>query len=170
MVEFRAAAHPNDLDAQASSHARIGSIRRQQGRLEEALPELRRAVELRPDKGEFHERYANALTGAGRLAEAEREYRTALELGAPPGKESAVRRNFAVMLLQAHRPPEAVEQARRAVELQASPANHEALAFTLMQAGRLDDAVETLEAAVIAHPGDSSLQKRLAQLRNARAR
>ena len=50
------------------------------GRVADALPHLRRAVELAPGSAAAHSDYGGALAAAGQLAKAEAELRRALEI------------------------------------------------------------------------------------------
>jgi tetratricopeptide (TPR) repeat protein len=168
VAHYRAAGATSDTAAKASAHARVGSIRRQQKRLDEALAELKEAVRLRPDYGEFHDRYANALNDAGRIAEAEVEYKAAIALG-PKEEESARRRNYAILLVNAGRNAEALEQARLAVALEPGGVTYELLAFVLASSGQTAEAVQALEQAVQRDPQNAALRSRLEQLRRGAA-
>ena len=54
------------------------------GRLDEAVAELRRAVELKPDSAELHRLLAQALFESGRMPEATAERAAAERLQAKP--------------------------------------------------------------------------------------
>jgi len=65
----------------ARSHRALGETLLYQDKLDEALVELRRAVELAPQEPSVHESLAKALAAKGLNAEAEQEMRRAQ---APP--------------------------------------------------------------------------------------
>jgi Flp pilus assembly protein TadD len=67
----------------------LGLIYIQQGRSDEALPPLARAVELRDNAPVFQNNLGMALEGSGHLAAARRAYAAALEADSSYSKASA---------------------------------------------------------------------------------
>jgi protein O-mannosyl-transferase len=71
-------------------HRQLGDALDQEGRYDEALPELRAAVNPRHHAGDelIHLGFGNYYQRHGRLQEAVAEYRTALSLGSDPGPKA----------------------------------------------------------------------------------
>jgi Flp pilus assembly protein TadD len=68
----------------ARGHRVLGETLLYQNKLDDAIVELRRAVELAPQEPIMHESLAKALTAKGLTAEAEEETRRAQQLQPPP--------------------------------------------------------------------------------------
>jgi Flp pilus assembly protein TadD len=64
----------------ARGHRALGETLLYQNQLDEAITELRRAVELEPQEPIMHESLAKALTAKGLTAEADEETRRAQQL------------------------------------------------------------------------------------------
>jgi tetratricopeptide (TPR) repeat protein len=95
------------------AHALLGDIAFAQGDSTQAVTEYALALELRPDDGMLHYRYARLLADVGRLPDAERELRRAIELEplfAPPYL------GLALVLDTRGSRAEALEQYRRYLE------------------------------------------------------
>ena len=118
----------------------------QLGRLDEAIPQFQKALEIRPDFAEGYYNFANALVQQGKLAEAMADYRKAIELD-PHYPEA--HNNLGTALLQSGNPTEAVAHYRSAVELK--PDYTEArrnLASTLYQQGQTREALGQWREAI----------------------
>jgi len=128
----------------------LGTIRRRQGRKDEALMALKRAAELVPDDAEAHNNLGNALRDQYLLAEAEVCYQRALQLQ-PDFIEA--RYNLGYIFKEQKRLEEAETQYRRTLELKPdyAPA-HNNLGNLLKEQGRLDEARVSLEAAIALEP------------------
>jgi Flp pilus assembly protein TadD len=105
------------------AHAGLGGVLAQRGRLDEAIPHLLKAAELDPTNAAARANLCLALSLAGRPAEAIPYAREAVALsnGANPLILDLLGRLYA----QANRLPDAIEAARRAVDV-ARAANDEA--------------------------------------------
>jgi Flp pilus assembly protein TadD len=68
----------------ARGHRALGETLLYQGKVDEAVVELRRAVELAPGEQVMHESLAKALEAKGLTAEAEAERRQAQKPGPAP--------------------------------------------------------------------------------------
>lgn len=100
----------------------------------------------------------------GRLTEAEAAYRASLRRETTP----EVLNDLANLLLETRRPDEALETARRAVELKpGSPVALDTLAETLLELGRVDEAYGTILKALAAAPEVPVFQLTLARIHRA---
>lgn len=102
---------------QAQTHSAIGWILARQGRTTEALPHLRRAVELMPKDAEKRNNFGNGLLLAGQPAEAQTQFREALRLR-PRFAEAA--NGLGVALLRLGRRDDAIASFQRAIALRPS--------------------------------------------------
>lgn len=148
----------NDTAAKAPhnprAHAGIGAALLADGKAGEAIPPLRRAVELDPQLAEAHNNLANALSDTGRGAEALAHFARALDLA--PDKPST-RYNYGTALLQLGRLDEAMTQQRAALKLHPQFAEAQcALAHALVAAGRPTEAIPHYERAITLKPGFAS--------------
>ena len=62
------------------AHTNLGIALRDQGKLDEAIAEYRKAIRLKPDLAEAHHNLGIALASQGKLDEAIAEYRKAIRL------------------------------------------------------------------------------------------
>jgi len=85
-----AAGPPTGIAVPIRIPPRLAAIRRRQGRLDESLAHLDRALRLRPGHPSARLNRASALEGLGRTAEARREYESLLR-DQPPGSDLAAR-------------------------------------------------------------------------------
>ena len=86
-ADVAAAAYHRAIDWQESKPEKVsgpllnlGSLLLQENRVEEAIPYLRRAVEISPNEAEIHEKLGKALLQANQLRKAETELQRAVEL------------------------------------------------------------------------------------------
>jgi tetratricopeptide (TPR) repeat protein len=93
----------------------LGVLAQREGRLDEAIRHLDRAVELRPEDLPARLRLGEAQVDAGRPREAEVTYRAALELDP---ESAAAEVGLGRVAYDAGRTEEAIERFRRALELQ----------------------------------------------------
>ena len=130
----------------------LGITLAQQGRLDEAIADFRRALEINPDLAQAHHNLGIALQEQGRLEEAAASYRRAVEL--KPDYASAY--NYLGMALKdLSRLDEAVACYRRAVELK--PDFVEAcnnLAAVLQDQGQLAEAIACYRRVLQYKPDD----------------
>jgi protein O-mannosyl-transferase len=120
------------------------------GRLEEAVPHIRRAIELQPRRPAFHFNYGIILVPQGKLAAAAAEYSTAVQLR--PGFSEA-RNNLVNVLLMQNRFQEALDQALIAIRLEPNNASQSAnAASALWSLGKTNQAATYFEGALRAQP------------------
>ncbi|WP_096704608.1 tetratricopeptide repeat protein [Magnetospirillum sp. 15-1] len=120
------------------------------GRLEEAVAEYRRTLDLHPDLEDALANLGMALYGLGRLEQAEGCYRRLLEMR--PGNAMAAN-NLGNILRQSGRLDEAETVCRQAVEIMPNlAAGHYNLGLVLAGLGRLPEAVDSHRRAVEAAP------------------
>jgi tetratricopeptide (TPR) repeat protein len=126
---------------------------------EEALPLLRRAVELRPDLADFHHNLGVALAHLGRLDEAVASFREALRL--KPEGASALS-NLGLALAQQGKFDEAVAAFNDCLRLEpASVDSLHRLGNVLRNNGRPADALVHLQEAVRLRPESAELHHSL---------
>ena len=159
--EFQACIATGDTTRVADCHSEIGLIYKAQGKPEEAVGMLARAVELSPEKVDLRGVYANTLAELGQGFAAEIEYREALEYEADPRTRAVIHRNYGVFLLLDERFPAGIEQCRKALELARSAENYVTLAVAYHDGGRRPDAVKLLREGLAAHPGHPALSQLL---------
>jgi len=146
----------------------LGAALQQLGRLEDALPALRQAVNLTQRDPEAQGNLGIVLLHLGRLAEAEPVLRRALQL-AP--KAAAFHSNLGAVLLGLGRPGEAEASYRRTVELAPDYAEARAnLGLTLLDQNRLEEAETSLRRALALAPDYESAQSLLGAILADRAR
>jgi len=138
------------LDRGASSHLRRGLAFEEAGRIEDAIAEHEKALELDPDLSLAH---ANLIILYGRTNQpqkAEEHFRAAVRID-PNHADSYY--NYGVLLLKEGKNAEAEEMFRKAVE--ANPFHSQAyhnLGFVREKQGRLDEALEFYLKAVERQP------------------
>jgi tetratricopeptide (TPR) repeat protein len=120
----------------------LGTDALNNGRIEEALPLLRQAVEANPDEAEIHNSYGFALAAVGRAAEAIAHFRTAIALS--PDYPVA-HNNLALALAQLGQSGEAAIEFKKALALRPDyPEAQGGLGSLLTQSGRLSEAIPLL--------------------------
>ena len=133
----------------------LGRIALREGRHEEAVPLLERALAARPNAAVGHAELAAALQNLGRDEEAERAARRAIELD--PALLIA-HNTLGNALRGLRRPLEAAASFRRALALDSSPvAVHLNLAAALREAGDAEGALHALAGAAELRPDDAEL-------------
>jgi len=129
----------------------LGRIREQQGRLEEALSEYRRAAALRPQYGAALLRAGGLLLRLGQTRTAERAFQGALELDPKSGAAQAGLGRSALALAD---PKRAIERLQAALALapEASSLHYE-LAMAYRQTGAVEQARAHLARRGAVEPG-----------------
>jgi len=124
----------------------LGNAAKACGRIEEAMDDYRKALEIDPECCTAHYSYANALKDLGRLDEAIAELQKALE--ADPTFVLA-HNNLGNVLRRCGRIDEAVAEFQKALKLDPeSVMAHNNLGTALRDGGRLDEAVAQFRAAL----------------------
>lgn len=140
----------------------LGYALLQQGRIDDAIVQLRAALAISPDLPEAHNNLGVALGQQGRLAEALEHLRRAI--AADPRYAEAYN-NLGNVYAAMGRTGEAAEQFAIATELE--PDFSEAfrnLALARTAQGRRDEALAALEAAVTVNPADANARNDLGVL------
>ncbi len=131
-------------------HTNLGIALAEEGRVDEAIAYLRRALDLNANQPDVPYNLALALTQAGRLDEAAAYHLRALELDP---HHARARRHLAGILLQRGRFDEAIDQFRRLVDMAPEDVNAlYNLGSLLAQQGKTDEAIAHLGRAVKLQP------------------
>src|SRR5580692_232698 len=131
---------PSSAEAHASRAFSLANLHK----WTEAEPEFRRSLELNPNNATTHYFYAfTFLLAENRQAEAMDQMRAALSLDPLP---SIVNSNYAILLIDSRRFPEALAQFQKVLERDGNfqPAHHK-LSHLYAMTGRFADAVNELE-------------------------
>jgi protein O-mannosyl-transferase len=149
-----AATRDNDL-----ANYKIGCLRLEQGRLDEAVAFLAEVVRINPRHAEGHTNLAIALDRMGRTPEALEHFREALK-GEP--NNTQVMNNLGLALVKAHQLPQAIDAFEEAVKRVPDFADAQNnLGNALAAAGRLEEAVAHYQQALRIRPGSAKTQDNL---------
>jgi tetratricopeptide (TPR) repeat protein len=148
---------PDDTSALAAkAHSSFGVALAKAGRLDEAIPQFRKAIEIRPANVQAHNNLGVALVQAGKLDEGIVQLREVL-LNAPDNAEA--RNNLGDALLRKGSLDEAIAQFRKVLEVNPASAGVQFnLGRALARKGMLDEAIEHLQKAAGADPGFAPAQ------------
>ena len=122
------------------------------GRINEALPQFQRSLELDPGQPKVHSDYGVALLDLGRTRDAISHFQLALQID--PDYVEAYS-NLGLALLSLNRLPEALNYFKQALRLQPdfAPAYYN-LGNTYLEMGQADAAIESYERAIVIDPRD----------------
>ena len=135
------------------AHHNLGNLHHNQGRQEEAIEHLRRAIVIKPDLAEAHYNLANALVAVRRHGEAIDHLRQAIALDP---RFTEAHNTLGYLLLALDRVAEAIDHLQSALDIQKDHvAAHVNMGNALGALGRLDDAVARLEHAISLDPGEA---------------
>ena len=155
-AELTARSRPDD----ATALNRLATRYLQVGRVEDAVAQLRRAVQLAPRDAAARSNLGTALQARGELAEATRELEMAARL---KPNDDAVRFNLGNGYYAAGRRADAVRELTRAVALNGENADaHFNLAMILGPAGQVDQAIAHLRRVVEIDPQRADAHRNLA--------
>ena len=140
---------PNNPEAQYN----LGNVLAGKGRIDEAMARYRKAAASRPDYADAHQNLGVLLHQQGKITEALAQWREVIRLR----PKDMVLLNAVARLLATHpdasvrNGPEAVELARRAVQLsgERDPALLDTLAAACAEAGRFAEAIEVAQHALL---------------------
>jgi Flp pilus assembly protein TadD len=119
-------------------------------RMDDAIKELRKAVEMHPTSGQAHADLASLLENQKNLAEAVEHYRQAIQFNPPPTKALY---NLGIILAKQGALEEASELLRRATASRPLDSDiHYDLALVLAMRGNLDEGMEQLRATLRIDP------------------
>ena len=162
------AAPPGVAPAPDLSHLRRARALRGEGRSDEAVAELRRAVALHPDWAEAHHQLGNALKVAGAYAEAVASLRAAARLDPA---QAAIWLNLGVACLERGQLGPAEECFRQALALEPfRPEARNVLGHTLLLRGRCAEAARELKRALELRPGYPAAHDNLGRVLKAQGR
>jgi Tfp pilus assembly protein PilF len=124
----------------------LGYALRKQGKLDEAIVEYRKAIELDPKYAGAHNNLGVALMGQGKLDEAIAEYRKAIELDS---KYAGAHNNLGIALIRHGKLDQAIAEYRNAIELDPkyAPAHYN-LGVAFRDQGKLDEAIASYRKAI----------------------
>jgi len=135
---------------------------KEQGRIEEAIDELEKSLELKSDYWDTHLTLADILVREGRPAESVEHYRAALELNP---RYFYTLSNLGVALNRTGQYREAIEHFTVALEINPSNAmTRYSLGKALVQTGRSNEATAHFAAAVEIDPGHYAAHQQLGLL------
>ncbi len=142
------------------AHSNLGRIVEGRGRVDEAIAQYRRAVEILPSYAPFHNDLGKALAGQGRLDEAMDHYRKSLEI---QPDNAVVHATLGTALVSQGRLDEAIGHYRKSLEIQPNSAIiHTRLGIALASRGQLDEAVEHYRKSLEIQPRDAETHYNLA--------
>lgn len=141
------------------AHNNLGKILEDQGRLDEAIAQFQKVLELKPASAQAHTNLAGALLHQGRVDDAIALYQKALEI---EPASADVHYNLGTTLLRKGRLDEAVAQFQEALEI--NPSFTKAfnnLGWDLQQMGRVDEAIDQFQSALEIDPNFASAHNNL---------
>jgi protein O-mannosyl-transferase len=128
----------------------LGVVLFQKGRVDEAVAQYQKALEINPNYVAAHYNLGNALFQKGQLDEALAQYQKAVEIN-PNDAEAHV--NLGNALFQNEQLDEALAQFQKAIEINPNDAEtHYNLGNALFQKGQLDEAVAQFQKALEIDP------------------
>jgi tetratricopeptide (TPR) repeat protein len=132
------------------AHNNLGNALANRGRIDEAMAQYRKVLEIKPDHAEAHYNLGNALAKGGRFDEAMAQYRKALEI--KPDHAEA-HNNLGTAFVRLGRFDEAMAQYRKALEIKPNYAEaHYNLGTAFAGLGRFDEAVAQYRKALEIKP------------------
>ncbi len=150
------------------AHSNLGDLLQGRGRIDQALPHYRKALELMPRYAQLPNNIGFSLAACGRFDEAIALYRRALEI--KPDFAEAYNNLGAAMACQG-RIDEAMDDYRKALEITPDCAKaHNNFAFALAGLGRFDEAIEHYRKALEIAADKSKAEGNLAVALAARGR
>jgi len=131
----------------------LGTALVQMGRIDEAIAQLQKAVEINPNYVEAHNNLGDALLQKGQVDEAMGQYQKALEID--PNFADA-HNNLGIVLLKKGQVDEAMAQYQKALEIKPNNASaHYNLGNVLLQKGQVDEAIIQYQRALEIKPTDA---------------
>jgi serine/threonine protein kinase/tetratricopeptide (TPR) repeat protein len=140
-------------DSLPEIHVRLGSLRKDAGRFDDAEREFRRALAARSDDTDAYLGLAETYAALGRGADAETSYRKALSLGPSHGN---IYNSYAIFLLNNGRPAEAVTNFRRFTELSPTPRGFNNLGGAYQALGNYEEARKAYQKSISLGPNSDA--------------
>lgn len=157
-----------ELNAGAQSHLKAAVGLESAGRLQEAIAECERALEMDPKLTQAQVNLISLYGRTGQPDKAVKHYRAAIELN--PSQADAYY-NYGVLLYEQNKHREAGDAFRKALEINPYyPEAHNNLAFVLEREGRPDEALKHYRAAIENKPNYRLAHFHLARLLLGRGR
>jgi tetratricopeptide (TPR) repeat protein len=144
------AVNPNSF----GGYNNLGSAFLQQGQVDEAIRQYRKALKIKPNFEEAYNNLGSALSQQGHLDEAIQQYRTALKINANDGGATS---NLGYALFQKGQVDEAIQQYQIALKINpnfADPYNN--LGNALLQKGQIDEAIRQYRIALKINPNNGA--------------
>ena len=139
----------------------LGDAYSQSGRLDDAIEQYRKALEIKPHYALAHYDWGVALGKQGKVDEAAKQFQAAVDIN-PNFAEAHY--NLGVALVDAGRTNEAMDQFQKAVELDPDNAEaHNNLGNAFLQTGRIHDAVAQFQMAIQLKPDFTKAKVNLAE-------
>ena len=132
------------------AHSKLGHAFHDQGRMDEAIAQLEKALEINPDDAEFHYNLGNAFLQQGHVDEAIARYQKALEIN--PNYAEA-HNNLGDAFRQQGRMEEAIARYQKALEIKPDYAEvHNNLGVVFARQGRNEEATAQYQKALAIKP------------------
>ena len=149
----------------ADAYNNLGVAFLRNGQVDEAIAQYKKAVGINPGSAEMQYNLGNTLARKGNWTDAIDCYQAALGTERDSVKAAKVRNNLGAALERLGRADEALEQFRRALEINENyPEAHCNLGRMLAHRGRRDEAVAHLREALRLKPGYEQARKQLLEL------
>jgi tetratricopeptide (TPR) repeat protein len=150
-------------DGLGGLHIKVAEMLVRLGRLEEALPEFRLAIEEEPNVAWIRTNFGSILMRQGRWVEALEQFQESLRLD-PDYAPAHV--NLGACLLNDGKVEEAIEQFRTAVRKDPSNVEgHANLGVTLYRQGHVEEAIREIETAAALAPERPQLRQMVEQMK-----
>jgi tetratricopeptide (TPR) repeat protein len=134
----------------ADVHLNLGSVLKEQGKLEEAIKAFNKALAIKPDYTEAYNNMGNALKEQGKLEEAIEAYKKALAI--KPDHAEAFN-NMGVTLREKGKSNEAIEAYNKALAIMPNYAEaYINMGAVLQDQGKLEEAIEVYKKALDIKP------------------
>jgi Flp pilus assembly protein TadD len=144
------------------AHNNLGTALPQKERVDEAIAQYQKALQINPDSAEAHNNLGSALLQKGSVDEALAHCQRALQIK-PDSAE--VHNNLGNALLQKGRVDEAIAQYQQALQIKPDNAKaHNNLDNALLQKGRVDEAIAHYQKALQIKPDSPDVLNNLAWL------
>ena len=141
------------LGLQADVEGDRGDAFLKKGRIDEAMTQFQKVLQIKPDDAKAHYNLGNALLQKGRVEEAITHYQEALQI---EPDDAAIHGNLGNALLQKGKVDEAITQFQRVLQINPHDAKaHYKLGITLFQKGRVDEAIDHYQKALQIEPEDA---------------
>ncbi len=150
------------IDLDPGFHGSLGQYYYRRGMWEDALEEVRKAIEVNPTSGQAHNLYQRTLAGLGRVDEAIEMYQKALARN--PDDGFTLYQLARILSHHQEKPAEALPLFERALAL--NPRlyfAHRELGDILRNLGRLEEAVSCYERALEIHPYSQGIRMALGE-------